>query len=316
MNFGGLKNVLTAAMLAVGSAGMAGCSHPTVAEQDARDRESPAIRKGLDREQVGDLDGAIRAYEEALLDSPRLASAQLHLALLLQDYRKDYMSAIYHYHQYELLRPDTEKKALIRDRTRICEQLLLAQMLSRGDVAISREQQRLVAENEKLNQRLSQVEGEKAALLDQKNGLEKQLSEQKLETERQRRLAERLQLPGETDESREHSVLPRLDTSGGTPTPPMTAPPSPGHLTTGPDITSSLLPRHESRPEAHPADPPGPADTHAAPRTYVVQPGDSLFAIAEHVYGDPMQWKKVRDANRDRIGAEGRLRVGQVLTIP
>ena len=54
----------------------------------------------------------------------------------------------------------------------------------------------------------------------------------------------------------------------------------------------------------------------SAARTYVVQPGDSLFRIAERVYGDSMQWKKVRDANTERIDPEGRLHVGQVLLIP
>ena len=52
---------------------------------------------------------------------------------LLQDYRKDYMGAIYHYRQYERLRPDSEKKALLRDRTRVCQQLLVAQLLLRTE---------------------------------------------------------------------------------------------------------------------------------------------------------------------------------------
>jgi nucleoid-associated protein YgaU len=50
-------------------------------------------------------------------------------------------------------------------------------------------------------------------------------------------------------------------------------------------------------------------------RTYEVQQGDSLSRIAEKVYGDPTQWPRIRDANRDKVRDE-RVRAGQVLVIP
>lgn len=52
------------------------------------------------------------------------------------------------------------------------------------------------------------------------------------------------------------------------------------------------------------------------PRTYVVQPGDSLFRVAEKFYGDSTHWKKIRDANRTRMDPDGRIRAGQILVIP
>jgi nucleoid-associated protein YgaU len=51
-------------------------------------------------------------------------------------------------------------------------------------------------------------------------------------------------------------------------------------------------------------------------RTYVVQPGDTLFRIAERHYGDSSKWTMVRDANKSRISSDGRVRVGQILLIP
>jgi nucleoid-associated protein YgaU len=51
-------------------------------------------------------------------------------------------------------------------------------------------------------------------------------------------------------------------------------------------------------------------------RTYVVQPGDSLFRVAEKFYGDSMQWKKIRDANPSRIDPDGRIRAGQIIVVP
>jgi nucleoid-associated protein YgaU len=59
---------------------------------------------------------------------------------------------------------------------------------------------------------------------------------------------------------------------------------------------------------------------HAVPRTFVlryrVQPGDSLWELARTFYGDPSQWTRILDANRDRIRAPDRLAIGQVLKIP
>ncbi len=52
------------------------------------------------------------------------------------------------------------------------------------------------------------------------------------------------------------------------------------------------------------------------PRTYVVQPGDSLFRVSEKFYGDATQWKKIREANRTRIDPDGRIRAGQIIVVP
>ncbi len=51
-------------------------------------------------------------------------------------------------------------------------------------------------------------------------------------------------------------------------------------------------------------------------RTYVVQPGDTLFRVAEKFYGDSTSWKKIRDANRARIDPDGRIRAGQIIVVP
>ena len=58
------------------------------------------------------------------------------------------------------------------------------------------------------------------------------------------------------------------------------------------------------------------AASDANQRTYVVQPGDTLFRVAEKFYGDSSKWKKIRDANRTRIDPDGRIRAGQIITVP
>jgi nucleoid-associated protein YgaU len=56
--------------------------------------------------------------------------------------------------------------------------------------------------------------------------------------------------------------------------------------------------------------------TSGEPRTYVVQPGDTLFRVAEKFYGESSQWRKIRDANRTRIDPDGRIRAGQSIVVP
>ena len=50
---------------------------------------------------------------------------------------------------------------------------------------------------------------------------------------------------------------------------------------------------------------------------YTVQPGDSLFAIAQQTYGDGNLWPKIYEVNKQVIGPNPNLiHPGQVLTIP
>lgn len=54
----------------------------------------------------------------------------------------------------------------------------------------------------------------------------------------------------------------------------------------------------------------------AKPRTYVVQAGDSLSAIAKKVYGDAGRWKDIFEANKATVKDPNQIRVGQELVIP
>ncbi len=49
---------------------------------------------------------------------------------------------------------------------------------------------------------------------------------------------------------------------------------------------------------------------------YTVQPNDYLIKIAEKYYGDKRQWVKIYDANKDKIGSEYIIYVGEQLLIP
>ena len=50
--------------------------------------------------------------------------------------------------------------------------------------------------------------------------------------------------------------------------------------------------------------------------TYTVQKGDTLSKIAKAHYGDANQWRKIYEANKERIKNPDLIQPGWVLTIP
>ncbi|MBN1818729.1 MAG: LysM peptidoglycan-binding domain-containing protein [Sedimentisphaerales bacterium] len=54
----------------------------------------------------------------------------------------------------------------------------------------------------------------------------------------------------------------------------------------------------------------------SAPRTHLVQPGETLSGIAMKYYGSSEKWKTIIDANRDKLSSPDQLRLGMRLTIP
>ncbi len=51
-------------------------------------------------------------------------------------------------------------------------------------------------------------------------------------------------------------------------------------------------------------------------RSYTVKSGDSLSKIAKQVYGDAGEWKRIYEANRDKIKDPDLIHPGQEFTIP
>lgn len=52
------------------------------------------------------------------------------------------------------------------------------------------------------------------------------------------------------------------------------------------------------------------------PATYVVEEGDTLYKIAVKFYGRSSAWQLIREANKESVSTDGRVRVGQVLRLP
>jgi nucleoid-associated protein YgaU len=54
----------------------------------------------------------------------------------------------------------------------------------------------------------------------------------------------------------------------------------------------------------------------AAGRTYTVQAGDTLSKIAERFYGKAAEWKKIHEANKEKIPNADLIHPGDELVIP
>jgi LysM repeat protein len=134
-----------------------GCSR-SVKVLDDQEGRSKLIQKARAEESAGNKDSAIRLYKEALEKNPGLIRAHLDLALLLQDYAKDYVGAIYHYKRYMEWRPQTEKKEMIEEKIRLAENQFALAILRRypslaggtippgTDIAVSRNERNSLSE--------------------------------------------------------------------------------------------------------------------------------------------------------------------------
>lgn len=80
-----------------------------------------------------------------------------------------------------------------------------------------------------------------------------------------------------------------------------------------PPATEPAAAAEESVPAPTPEPAPAP-EPGAAPRTYTVEAGDTLWAIAERFYGDGSRYQVIADASG--ISNPDLIQPGQVLTIP
>jgi|GEM_PF-763469 len=173
----------------------AGCGKPSVAATEAKERNSALFRKAREMEQTGDVKGAIAQYRALLIEEPRAFSAHFQLATLLQDVEEDYVGALYHYQQYLLLQPESDKAPLAQNRIRISEQLLAPQILRKvGDSIEGLTQAHLLKENDRLNRLIVQIEGEKSVLTEQQERTEKARATAADELERLRGILQRMRI--------------------------------------------------------------------------------------------------------------------------
>jgi len=137
---------------------VAGCSRAPDESREARDRN---MRRAVAFESKQDIDQAITWCEKALNRRPDLALAHRKLGLMLQNYRQDYVAALYHYNRYLQLRPESEYREDIEGFIQTCRLSYAAQIAASPD-EVKRELQARDARIRVLEQELAALRAAQA----------------------------------------------------------------------------------------------------------------------------------------------------------
>lgn len=144
------------ALLALALA-VAGCAPSDQGQLD--EEKEPNFLLGRARLNALDYRGAIEAFEKSLEVNPRSSAAHYELGLAYEKHEMNYPAAIYHFEKFLQLRPDSEKAELIRGRIQACKQEIAKSVsLAPFTANMTRELERLTAENRELRQKLQQWE--------------------------------------------------------------------------------------------------------------------------------------------------------------
>lgn len=310
-------------------AGLAACDSRTAAEFK-QERASRQYQAAMDDYTAGRLEAAVKGFEKVLRADPANTSARFQLACLQQDSRHDNLGAFCNYREYLQQAPDSDKAKMAKERLAICERALAEELAKKmnliGDSAIAEEIEHSRSELAAMKKKKDEVA---AKLKESVEGA----SKLKSENERLRRLLASLGgEPSGTPEKADivSSVKDLLDDEPAAPT--VTAldeAKSLNALAEADDgdvgTASSLLPtqaadakekKKASEDAAKKAKAEREAKKDAIPDTYVVQEGDTLYKIALRFYGRTSAWKMIREANKETITTDGRVRTGQTLKLP
>lgn len=252
----------------------------------AAEVDEPAYREGQSLLKSGRRQEALSAFLKVIdkrgNDAPE---SHLEIGLLYAQHINDPLSAIYHFKKYLALRPNSPQAPLVRQRidaaTREFARTLPAQplenQLQRVDLVATLD--KLKQENEALKQELADVKAGRNAV-----------------------------------------AVPGLGGGAAATTP-------------GLSFNVETIPTVRTRPVAPPKRTPAPAPARAAAvtpkppapavvqpvagnRRHTVQPGDTLFKIAQQYYGNRTRWRDIYSANRGVMKNETDLKVGMQLRIP
>jgi len=114
---------------------------------DAREERDPLVKTGQSYVEIKDWNKAEEAFKQAIENDPRMARPHLELAMIYQQYKVNYIHAIYHYDRYLELRPDSAKADLINE-----QKLKVAKALQNTLISNSPEVKQVVSQLKALQQ--------------------------------------------------------------------------------------------------------------------------------------------------------------------
>lgn len=307
-----MNKVLATAVLSLALA-VAGCDYVDSRAID-RERADSIYRTAMADYSAGRIDEAVTGLERVIAATPSNASARFQLACLLQDAKKDYLSAICHYREFMLLDRTGDKAGLAKDRIAQCERLLGPELAKKFDLGASAT---LADANAELKERIVALEKTNADLEKRLEAAMVRAREAAADVERMRKMlrgdsvedtskpkiSTEAQLLDDEDDGREDRILFSKDVAG---------------LIVEDDKEQVATPfavvDKKSESEKKPADDEPPHEDR--PSEYVVQEGDTLYKLAIRFYGRRGAWNQIREANKAVISTDGRIKAGQKIVLP
>lgn len=235
------------------------------------------FRDARDAQLDGNAARARELYGRLVSEEPANPLARLQLGILLQDSLNDPIEAMHEFDAYLRLAPGSEKRGMVEERRRQAKDQAVRIYGKGGSAGAPVD---IGAEAKKAV----------AAVQAKLSAAQAALEAAEADREDFRRQAAQLQ-------RQVASLQKRLDAfqGGGSSSAPL-------H-----DLSEVFL--SDPLPNESP-------DAGAAPRTYRVKRGDTLWKIAQRAYGDASRNVDIRNANPDKIGPNDQLAEGAVLVLP
>lgn len=249
--------------------------------------DRPDLQSVLTDEQGGRDRFAVAAagYRAYLAHHPEDADAHFEMGVLLEDSLADSAEALFHFRLFLDAAPDSEKAALAREYAEKASKRLADNAAKAATTATdTTSKEELTKHIEGLNRRLASLDADRTALSNQVATLERENASLLDDISSLRRMLVAVRTGADVAASGPRKV---------------------------PELTSKTLDAPK------PAHTPSPADSPANRRgTYKVKRGDSLWSIAQLMYGDASRNTDIRRANPGKIGPNDSLTEGDVLIIP
>lgn len=125
---------------------VAGCNKDAKSIEEREERD-PLVKTGQAYMEQQEWDKAIESFKQATENEPLMARPHLDLAVIYQQYKPNYIHAIYHYDRYLELRPDSEKATFINE-----QKIKVAKALANTLINNSPEVKKVVEELQRLRQ--------------------------------------------------------------------------------------------------------------------------------------------------------------------